>query len=218
MAAGQALNAGGPISGSFGLTTAGAGTLNLSGANTYTGATVVSGGTLNLAAGGTLNGISCNEVAGGVLAISGSLTVANGGMFAIATGYSSATSGTVAMNGGVLNIGNGGGCAYIGGKVNNTGTAGLGVFNINGGTVNVAAAGSNPNGYGDATAFWLNPYANGGAARSISTVACSAAHGPFPTAAAALSLQLQWRHVAGRIQQHRFPDYDHQPRERGRRQ
>ena len=163
VAAGQALNVGGPISGSFGLTTAGAGTLNLSGADTYSGATVVSGGTLNLAAGGTLNGISCNEVAGGVLAISGTLTVANGGMFAIATGYSSATSGTVAMNGGVLNIGNGGGCAYIGGKVNNTGTAGLGVFNINGGTVNVAAAGSNPNGYGDATAFWLNPYANGGA-------------------------------------------------------
>ena len=146
-----------------GLTKTGPNMLTLSNSNGYTGPTLVTGGTLNVAAGGSLNGITYNEVTGGVLNIAGSVTAASGGMFGIGSGYSSATTGTVTINSGALNIGNGGGCTYIGGKINNTGTAGAGTFNINGGTVTVAAPGSGGATYGDATRFWLNPYANGGA-------------------------------------------------------
>ena len=164
VAAGQALNVGGPISGGYGLTEAGSGLLTLSGSNTYSGATLVSGGTLEIAAGATNGGISYNEVAGGVLNISGTVSVASNGMFAIGSSASSTGGpGTVNMNSGVLTIGPSA-CAYLGGKIAANGPAGLGTFNINGGTVNIGVGlTSNPNGYGDATNFWLNPYGSGGA-------------------------------------------------------
>ena len=68
-------------------------------------------------------------------------------------------------SGAVLNIGGGsGGYAgrtYIGGKLDNVGSSGSGVLNVNGGIVNVAA-GSSSAVAGDANALWMNAYAGTG--------------------------------------------------------
>ncbi len=145
-----------------GLVKTGAGTMVLSGANTYTGPTLVQGGTLNVAAGGSLNGAGLiNATGGGILIIDGTVTQANGQVFSVGTGIAG-TTGTVIVNpGGVLNIGNGGAATLIGGSSTNNNQYGRGILTIAGGTVNVGAPGSggNPN---DASRMWLNPYGNGG--------------------------------------------------------
>ena len=102
----------------------GAGVLTLAAANSYTGSTMVLGGTLNIAADGSLLGAgNVNVTGGGVLTISGKLGMANGTAFGVGSGVS-ATTGTVDVNsGGALNIGNGGGLVFIGGDyVNAAGT------------------------------------------------------------------------------------------------
>jgi fibronectin-binding autotransporter adhesin len=75
--AGSTLVDSGGISGGFGLTKAGAGTLVFSGVNTYTGATIVNAGALNLQNNGALNGTSGVTVAsGGALQLQGGITTA----------------------------------------------------------------------------------------------------------------------------------------------
>jgi fibronectin-binding autotransporter adhesin len=96
------LTVGGDMSGTgYGLTKEGAGTLVLSGSNTYTGTTTISSGTLELApASGTSTLI-------GNITGAGNITKSGSGTTIIAGGANGNTiSGTLAVNGGTLQIGN----------------------------------------------------------------------------------------------------------------
>ena len=69
-----------PIAGSIGLTQAGLGTLVLTGANTYTGGTTISAGTLSLGSGGTTGSVAGNIVDNGVLIFNRSNALTYGGV------------------------------------------------------------------------------------------------------------------------------------------
>jgi fibronectin-binding autotransporter adhesin len=106
-----------PFVGSGGLSVAGFGTLTVTGSNTYSGPTLVTGGTLNIAGGGSLNNaMSINTQGGGLLSInSGVVTMASGSTsFGIGCGLNG-TTGTTTINSGVLNIGGSNGFTTIGG-------------------------------------------------------------------------------------------------------
>jgi len=80
----------GSIAGSTGLTKSGAGTLTLTTSNSYTGTTLVNGGTLLLASNGSL----------------ASLTVTvNGGTLAVTNNATLATAAAITLNGGTLDLG-----------------------------------------------------------------------------------------------------------------
>jgi autotransporter-associated beta strand protein len=136
LGSGKTVTIGAVVAGTAGLVKNGAGTLTLSATNTYTGGTTVSAGTLNIS--GTV------DVTNGVLAVG------------------SSTAGTSTMNilpGAVVNVINGATTfanVYVGGKINNTGNAGVGILNING-TLNVPAGGA-AGVNGAANAIFLNPY------------------------------------------------------------
>jgi autotransporter-associated beta strand protein len=88
----------GVISGSQALTTNGAGTLTLSGANSYSGATTVSAGTATLTGSGSFaSSPTVTVAAGATLNVAGVTGGANfaGGSFALAAGQTLAGSGTV---------------------------------------------------------------------------------------------------------------------------
>ncbi len=80
------------ISGSGGVTKQGAGTLTLSAANTYTGPTSITGGTLKLASSGTIANSSAIDLSGGTL----DLTAKSSG-FSLAAGQMLRGNGTVQM-------------------------------------------------------------------------------------------------------------------------
>jgi autotransporter-associated beta strand protein len=148
-----------PLAGSAGLTKQGSGTVVLSGANPYSGATLINGGVLQIASGGALSSAgSINSTAGGLLSISGSVTMAANTYFAVGGGITS-TTGTTSIDGGSLAIGNN--AFLIGGGRGDAGAYGVGTFILNSGTVTVGA-GQATSGGSDATRVWLNPYGNTG--------------------------------------------------------
>ena len=103
------------------LTVSGAGTLILTASNTYTGATTISGGTLQLG-----DGVSNNGSVAGNIVVGGELTFANPS--AQTFGGTISGVGTVAKTGaGVLTL-------------SNTGNAYLGLTTVSGGTLQVTAA------------------------------------------------------------------------------
>ena len=138
-----------PIAGTVGMTKAGAGTLVLSGANTYTGLTNVGGGTLRLAAGGQLySGAAANAartvtVAAGAMlnnagTINGSVTVGNRGTFLNDAGT---VAGAVTVNGTLYGTGavgaltlNSTGHLSVGGAAGSIGTLNTGALTLNGGS------------------------------------------------------------------------------------
>jgi len=130
----------------LGLTKSGAGTWVLSGSNSYTGNTTVSGGTLQIngsyAGNGTGN-TSLLTIGGGTLSVgssAGTLTFGGDGYaYGAAVGDSGST-GTLIINGGVTNIaGAGGTAASLNIGTNTGGGAGNGTVTITGGVLNVGS-------------------------------------------------------------------------------
>ena len=124
----------GAISGSGSLVKQGAGTLILTGANTLTGGTTISAGTLALGNGGTSGLLTGNVVDNGTLAVnrsdaltlaggisgSGSLVKQGAGTLVL-TGANTLTGGTT-ISGGTLALGNGGTSGSLTGDVTDNGT------------------------------------------------------------------------------------------------
>ncbi len=127
-----------PITGSGGVEKTDLGTIILSGANTYTGGTTVSSGTLQIGAGGTTGSVTgdiANNAAlkfnrsdalafSGIISGNGTVTQAGSGALTL-TGANTYTGGTT-VNAGTLQIGAGGTTGSIAGGITNNATV---VFN-----------------------------------------------------------------------------------------
>jgi fibronectin-binding autotransporter adhesin len=123
----------GVIAGTGGFEKVGSGTLTLTGANTYSGTTTISEGTLRIGAGGRLSGGGVTNNAALVFARDDALTVANaisgtgtltqaGAGTLILTGANTHTGLTTINTGGTLQVGDGGTSGQIsGGAVQNNG-------------------------------------------------------------------------------------------------
>jgi fibronectin-binding autotransporter adhesin len=123
----QSLSSGGP------LTKLGAGVLTLTAANTYTGGTTISAGTLQLGNGGTSGSIAGNIIDNGALAFNRSDSVAFGGVVSgsgsvnqlgpgtLTLTAANAYTGGTTISAGTLQIGNGGTSGSIAGNVTDNG-------------------------------------------------------------------------------------------------
>ena len=126
------LTAGGNISGSFGLTLAGAGTLTLAGPNTYTGDTTISQGVLQLGPGGAIptgasagNVVFSNPASAAVFDLNGNNSVING-LSQPSTSTTNLVVNNLPGSTATLTVGNGGVSSTYGGVLaNNTGTGGV---------------------------------------------------------------------------------------------
>ncbi|WP_165923602.1 autotransporter domain-containing protein [Bosea sp. BK604] len=130
------------ISGTGSFTKRGAGTLALTGANTYAGGTTIEAGTLQLGAGGMAGSITGDVVNNGTLAFNRSDTVTFTGAISGSGALRQDGSGTVILTGansygggttiaaGTLQIGNGGTDGSISGDVVNNGTLAVNRTNI----------------------------------------------------------------------------------------
>jgi outer membrane autotransporter protein len=138
------------LAGSGGVAKSDAGTATLSAANTYTGGTSVTGGTLQLSGGGTLGNTSgSTTITGGTLNLGGTTQTQNGGVTVSGGTIQNGTlssSGTVALSGGTLSailagigrvVMNGTGTATLSGA--NTYTGGT---SLTGGTLQLSGSGT----------------------------------------------------------------------------
>ena len=145
---GDTLTISGTVSGAFNLTKVGAGTVELSATNSYTGTTTVSAGTLSIASSGNISsaGITLN---GGTLAVTGSaVALANvvtlgssHGTVSVGSGNALTLSGVVSGSGGLTKSGTG--TLALSGTNSYTGTTSLsaGTLVVTG-TLNGASAGA----------------------------------------------------------------------------
>jgi len=137
------------ISGSGSLGKSGTGTLTLTNANTYTGGTVISAGTLQVGNGGTTGSIVGNVTNNGLLAfnrsdaitfggnISGSGSVQKNGTGTLVLTGTNTYAGTTTINTGTLQIGNGGTTGSVAGNIVNKGALAINRSNalLLGGTI-----------------------------------------------------------------------------------
>jgi autotransporter-associated beta strand protein len=112
MAQGYVVGGPGGISGSTTLTVNGVGSVTLTSANTYTGATTLNAGTLNLATGSAVGSTSSIIMHGGVLAFSADTTLTRPITFTTAgqidtAGYNVTYTGTIAGSSKLIKIGGG---------------------------------------------------------------------------------------------------------------
>ncbi len=158
--AANTLTVGGAISGAFGLTTAGAGTLSLTGTNAFTGATTVTGGTLNAAAANSLSTTSGITVNAGTLSVTASGAL-GAGVAADPNGATPAPAGAVpvTLSGGTF-LRNGTGVSQGNGATN---TVGIGMLTLTANTTSTLDFGTT----GAGTLYFSSLTANTGSLLNV---------------------------------------------------